>query len=168
MKYILGIVFCSTIFTGTLFAQSIERDVYNSSGSVAQAGGITLTSNLGEPLTAYYFQTGVGRILTQGFIQPDGKDLTASISETGNPGMGLSIWPNPTAEGITVTFAAAVSDVYTASVYDMAGKCVRRETLCTGCTTHSLALADLADGMYVLRVTGSEATQDFKFIKTAH
>lgn len=167
MKYILGIVSLFTISTGCLFSQTIERDVYNSAGSVRQAGGITLTSNVGEPLTRNYFQTAQGRILTEGFIQPDGKDLTASITEE-SKGIGMVIWPNPTTEGLTLAFAQPGNEVYTATVYDLNGKQVRLETLCTGCTAHYLSFADLANGMYVLRISqGNAPVQEFKFVKMA-
>lgn len=165
MKRILGIVSFCTISAGSLFSQSIERDVYNASGSVTQAGGITLFSNVGEPLTRNYFQTAQGRILTEGFIQPDIKDLTAGMTEE-NKGIGMVIWPNPTTEGLTLSFASPATETYTATVFDMAGKQVRLETLCTGCSNHYISFADLANGMYVLRVSqGNASVQEFKFIK---
>lgn len=167
MKHILGIVSLLTISVGSVYSQSIERDVYNSAGKVSQAGGITLLSNIGEPLTRNYFQTGQSRILTEGFIQPDIKDLTASITEEAK-GVGITVWPNPTTEGLTLTFAAPGNETYTASVFDMAGKRVRTETLCTGCNAHYLSLADLANAMYVLRISqGNAPVQELKFIKMA-
>lgn len=167
MKQILAIVSLCIISAGSLYAQSIERQVYNSSGSVTQAGGITLLSNVGEPLTRDYFQTGQSRILTEGFIQPTPKDLTASMTEEA-ANIGISVWPNPTTEGLTVTFAQPGTETYTASVFDMAGKQVRLETLCTGCNAHYLSFADLANGMYVLRVSTDKApVKEFKFIKMA-
>lgn len=139
--------------------------MYNSFGTVWQAGGYSLTVNAGEPLSRGFFQISQNRVLTEGFIQPE-KDGSLGLSESAGETAGFSVWPNPATEGITVAFPPDGKVKRTASVYDIAGKCLSTETLCTGCTSQYLPLYGLADGMYVLRVleNGSRA-QEFRFIK---
>jgi hypothetical protein len=168
VKQIFFIVSLSTICIGNSYSQSVVRDVHNSAGKVSQAGGITLTNNIGEPLTQNYFQVGMGRILTEGFIQPDSKDLSnASINEQ-NAGLDISIWPNPTTEGLTLSFGQPNNEIYTATVYDMNGKQIRLETICTGCNSHYMSFAELANASYVLRLSqAGMPVKEFKFIKMA-
>lgn len=166
MRYIIGTLTLIAISQLGLSAQMLERQVFNSFGSVMSAGGYTLAVNAGEPLTRDYFMLAQNRILTEGFLQPETKDMTVGIQENTATVEGVSIWPNPTAEGLTVSFASAGSEYRTAAVYDMAGKCLMLETLCSGCNAHYLPLTNLADGMYVLRIAfNGTRFREFKFIK---
>lgn len=166
MRYIVGTLTLIAISQLGLRAQTLERHVFNSFGSVMSAGGYTLAVNAGEPLTRDYFMLAQNRILTEGFLQPETKDLTMGISENTSTAEGISIWPNPTAEGLSISFATTETEYRTAAVYDMAGKCLMLETLCSGCNAHYLSLTSLADGMYVIRIAiNGNRFREFKFIK---
>lgn len=168
MKSLLGIALLGLIPTCTAFSQSLERFVFNSFGSSVQTGSLQLTNNAGEPLTQYYYNGLQSRILTEGFIQPYEKDLDhTSITENAGADFGISVWPNPATEAIHIGFAETNAQTWTAALYDLNGKCLLLENICTGCTSHYLPLPVMADGTYVLRVTGESAQKEFKFLKVS-
>ena len=146
--------------------QSIERQVFNSFGSTTQAGGVFLTTNVGEAITKTYY--GQNSILSQGFLQPEDKDITLDFSESENNVSSVHVWPNPTTEGLFISYQNISANQGKIMVYDMAGKCLVQEPICAGCTQQYLPLPVLADGVYVIRVALSDQQfQDKKFIKVS-
>ena len=165
MKQILNL-FLFGLLVSPIFGQSIERQVFNSFGSVTQGGGIILSSNGGEAITKTYY--GQNSILSQGFLQPEDKDITLDFSESQNNVSSIHIWPNPTTEGLFISYQNIPANQGKITVYDMAGKCLLLEPICAGCTQQYLPLPVLADGIYVIRVALSDQQfQDKKFIKVS-
>jgi len=131
-----------------------------------QAGGLFLTTNAGEAITQTYY--GQNSILSQGFLQPEKKDITLDFSESASNASSVHVWPNPTTEGLFISYQNISTHKGRIMVYDMAGKCLVQESICEGCTQQYLALPVLADGAYVLRVAISDQQfQDKKFIKVS-
>ena len=165
MKQILNLSIF-VLLVSPVIAQSIERQVFNSFGSVTQAGGIMLTSNAGEAVTKTYY--GQNSILSQGFLQPENKDITLDFSESENNASSVHVWPNPTTEGLFISYKNISANQGKIMVYDMAGKCLVQESICAGCIQQYLPLPVLADGVYVIRVALSDQQfQDKKFIKVS-
>lgn len=125
-----------------------------------------LTTNVGEPLTKTY---SVGNtILTQGFLQPEPKDLTMDFSEPGSTTVSVHIWPNPTTEGLYISYENVTAADGRIMIYDMAGKSLLIEPICVGCTQQYLPLPSLADGIYVVRLALTDNMyKDQKFIKVS-
>jgi hypothetical protein len=154
------------LLVSPVMGQSIERQVFNSFGSVAQSGGVSLTSNGGEAITKTYY--GSNSILSQGFLQPERKDITLDFSESESNVSSVHVWPNPTTEGLFVSYQNISANKGKLMVYDMAGKCLVQEPICADCTQQYLPLPVLADGVYVIRVALSDQRfQDKKFIKVS-
>lgn len=168
MKYILTSASFILLFGFTSSAQTIERQVYNSFGSASQAGGISLATNVGEPITQTLFNSPQDKILTQGFLQPEAKDLNMDFTEPGSATTSVHIWPNPTTEGLFVSYENITTSTGNILIYDMAGKCLVIEPICIACPQQYISLPVLADGVYIVRVALSDKVfKDQKFIKVS-
>ena len=155
-------------FGSLVYSQQIERYVFNAFGSAVSANGYSLWTNAGEPLTQTYSNPSQDRVLTQGFLQPVSQTASsAAIAENPSGDFPVSVWPNPATEGLFLSFPSFTGRCI-ASVYDVTGKCLLQQTICTDCTEAYLPLPWLADGLYVLRLSlAGHSLKEFKFIKTA-
>lgn len=63
----------------------------------------------------------------------------------------ITVAPNPSAEGFTITIDAGVSAGYTLSIYDMAGQLLLQRSIATGQTY--IDRGGLASGAYIIKVT---------------
>jgi hypothetical protein len=73
-------------------AQTLGPTVIASGGRFASAGGYTLSYTVGEETAVATSQAG-GFVLTQGFQQPDDKEV--GVTEIGLPDMNVKLYPNP-------------------------------------------------------------------------
>lgn len=79
------------------------------------------------------------------------------VSQPGNSGIAgvqpveVSIWPNPASEVINVKFGSAVGATEMA-VYDITGRMVSRQAVAMGSTSASIAVSQLPQGTYLLRI----------------
>jgi len=103
MKRMIKIVVClGALLYGTgIAAQTIERQVIASGGSVQSASGVAVSSTVGETVTATFSSGTV--ILTQGF-QQDGL-TTTSLSEN-KIAVDYKLYPNPTQNQLNINLIA--------------------------------------------------------------
>ena len=78
-KYIQSaLLLIMALFLNTSYAQTIDRKVISTSGSVFQSTGVSVSATLGETFTTTL--TGGGMMLTQGFQQPELPICTLKIN----------------------------------------------------------------------------------------
>ena len=135
-----------------LFAQSITPSVINSTGGTATVGNLVVDWNVGESMVST--QTN-GIIVTNGQLQP--VDGIISVEEL-NSSWNVSVYQNPTRDEFVIT--APNSGIYEASLFDLAGKFISKQTLMS---TNRMDIRSLANGSYYLQVRNT-TSQEFKTI----
>ena len=133
-------------------AQSITPSVINSTGGTATVGNLIVDWNVGESMIST--QTN-GIIVTNGQLQP--VDEIISVEEL-NTSWNVSVYPNPTRDEFVIT--APNAGVFEASLFDLAGKFISKQTLMS---TNRMDVRSLANGSYYLQVRNT-ASQEFKTI----
>jgi hypothetical protein len=133
-------------------AQSITPSVINSTGGTATVGNFIVDWNVGESIITT--QTN-GIIVTNGQLQP--VDEIISVEEL-NTSWNISVYPNPTRDEFVITSPNA--GVFEASLFDLAGKFISKQTLMS---TNRMDVRSLANGSYYLQVRNI-ASQEFKTI----
>ena len=149
-KYLLIAAFA--LLNCNAFAQYITPSVINSTGGTATVGNLIVDWNLGESM--FSTQTN-GIIVTNGQLQP--VDEIISLEEL-NTSWNISVYPNPTRDEFVITSPNA--GVFEASLFDLAGKFISKQTLMS---TNRMDVRSLANGSYYLQVRNT-ASQEFKTI----
>jgi hypothetical protein len=134
------------------FAQSITPSVINSTGGTATVGNLIVDWNVGESMVST--QTN-GIIVTNGQLQP--VDEIISVEEL-NTSWNISVYPNPARDEFVIT--APSSGIYEASLFDLAGKFISKQTLML---TNRMDVRSLANGSYYLQVQ-NKTSHEFKTI----
>lgn len=83
-------------------------------------------------------------------------DFILSLDDSGRRAT-VSLHPNPAGTSTTILFSSAATRELTLVLRDPLGRLVHTERLPPGQTAHSLALADLPEGVYVISVEGTAA-----------
>ncbi|MEI7801489.1 MAG: T9SS type A sorting domain-containing protein [Bacteroidota bacterium] len=99
-------------------AQSLSPTVIASYGKWSDNGGFTLSATSGEMMVQTF--TSAANFLTQGFQQPE--KLVDGIQQLNEDGLNISIFPNPTADLLTVNLEAENAEGYAAVMYDVLGR----------------------------------------------
>ena len=149
-KHLLFVI--ATFASLSASAQSITPSVINSTGGTATVGNLIVDWNVGESMIST--QTN-GIIVTNGQLQP--VDEIISVEEL-NTSWNVSVYPNPTRDEFVIT--APNAGVFEASLFDLAGKFISKQTLMS---TNRMDVRSLANGSYYLQVRNS-ASQEFKTI----
>ena len=149
-KHLLFVI--ATFASLSASAQSITPSVINSTGGTATVGNLIVDWNVGESMIST--QTN-GIIVTNGQLQP--VDEIISVEEL-NTSWNVSVYPNPTRDEFVIT--APNAGVFEASLFDLAGKFISKQTLMS---TNRMDVRSLATGRYYLQVRNT-ASQEFKTI----
>ena len=149
-KYLLVVSICLLNLHSR--GQSITPSVVNSTGGTATVGNLVVDWNVGESMITT--QTN-GIIVTNGQLQP--VDEIISVEEL-NTSWNISVYPNPTRDEFVIT--APNAGVFEASLFDLAGKFISKQTLMS---TNRMDVRSLANGSYYLQVRNT-ASQEFKTI----
>ena len=102
----------------TMAQLSLAPTVIASFGNWSNNGGYTLSATSGE-MMIQTFSVG-NNILTQGFQQPDDKDV--GIQQLIEDGLTINIFPNPTNDLITVNIQSENAETYGLIMYDLLGR----------------------------------------------
>ena len=149
-KYLL--IVALALLNCNAFAQSITPSVINSTGGTATVGNLIIDWNVGESIVST--QTN-GIIVTNGQLQP--VDEIISVEEL-NTSWNISVYPNPTRDEFVIT--APNAGVFEASLFDLTGKFISKQTLMS---TNRMDVRSLANGSYYLQVRNT-TSQEFKTI----
>jgi hypothetical protein len=154
--YLLGTFFLVSV--STLSAQSIERQVVASGGAHYMNASLRLDQTIGQAVFLTLQQPAI--TLTQGFHQP-GVDLNTAVMLQVDGG-DVSVFPNPTRDGIQVQFDGTWPAERLLRLRDVTGRVLGSRTLSpqNGHTSVHWDLGSLSPGTYYLTVTdmiGSKA-----------
>jgi hypothetical protein len=92
-------------------------------------------------------------------------DSVANPTASPNTGFTFSIYPNPGQATVTLNFTSLQEDVIM-HIYDARGRLVLKQNISKGSKTMELNIANLASGVYVLKLQNSEIKEIRKFVKT--
>ncbi len=93
----------------------------------------------------------------------------AGIGTPANNGVALSISPVPTDNELNISLKAEMSQAFTATITDMAGRVRYSFSIPAGKAFRtSLSISDLPAGNYLLRITGSNGARASQTIVVAH
>jgi len=148
----LLLTFLSICLTQVSKAQSITPAVINSTGGTGVAGNLIVDWNVGESMITTQSN---GIIVTNGQLQP--VDEIISVEEL-NTSWNITVYPNPSRDEFVIT--APNAGVFEASLFDLAGKFISKQTLMS---TNRMDVRSLANGSYYLQVRNT-ATHEFKTI----
>lgn len=133
----------------TVSAQSLERQVIASTGGYSEANGVSLSFTVGEPVIETAVSGSV--VLTQGFQQPD--DITTGINDKPSVTVNYTVFPNPTANTITIDLQSDKNVEVELALYDLGGQRISmldRKTRVEGTAQEEMDLTNLAAAQYIL------------------
>lgn len=136
-------------------AQSLSPSVIASYGKWSNNGGFTLSATSGEMMIQTF--TGGTNILTQGFQQPDDKDV--GIQQLLEDGLTINIYPNPTNDLVTVNLQSDNAASYGIIMYDLLGRTLALPGTLDRSHTQlqqSFNLSQLSSATYFLCVVNAE------------
>ena len=167
MKYFS--LFSLLLFSAFASAQSLAPSVIASYGKWSNNGGFTLSATSGEMMIQTF--TGGTNILTQGFQQPDDKDV--GIQQLVEDGLTISIFPNPTNDFVTVNLQADNAELYGVIMYDLLGRTLALPGTLDRSRTQlqqSFNLSQLPSATYFLCVVNAqgEIKHSFKIQKISY
>lgn len=138
---------------GAIKAQTVMPEVLSSSGGSGQTAQVSLAWTIGEPVTATV-SNGTST-LTQGFQQPT--LLIATAQNEQNDLLSLLVYPNPTADFVTLKLDQSNQTPYNYSVFDNAGKLVNQGK--ASAANPNISFQGLASGQYTICVLNSNLKQ---------
>ena len=134
-------------------AQSIEPEVYASSGSHYTGTNAQLSWTIGEPIIEIVSNT--SNIVTQGFHQTN-YDIT-SIKENPDLGYDISIFPNPVSNTLQINISGNVNNSnLKIELMDITGKILITEKVAGTIINYQLNIREYATGSYFLRITNEK------------
>jgi hypothetical protein len=147
-------------FAGVLKAQTVVPQVVSSSGGSGQNAQGSLAWTIGEPVTATV-SDGTST-LTQGFQQPT--LLIATALNEKNEAIGILVYPNPTADFVTLKIDQTTESQYNFKIFDTTGKLVNEGKATS--TNPNISFSGLASGQYTLSLLSPNSkTQNISIIK---
>ena len=148
--------------TGLLWAGlSQAQESVNASGGDATGSGGTVAYSVGQ--VVYTTNTSASGIVSQG-VQQAYEIIAVGINET-KLNISLSVFPNPTADNLTLQVSNFELSTLNFQLYDMQGKLLRNGQLTAKQT--QINTASLPPATYFLNVVNQEnkQVQSFKIIK---
>jgi hypothetical protein len=149
------------LFFAPLFCYS--QEVVSSGGEQFSNAEGSFTFTIGEPVIETISNT--SNTLTQGFQQ----NYEAILSTSSIPQLnGISVYPNPFIDMITVNFSDAVLDNMSITLQELNGKIIMESKFpkTYANNTFDLILSDLSDGVYFLTITISvESSATYRVVK---
>ena len=164
-RLLLLSLFAGFLATGAAHAQqnaTLVNQVVGSSGKTYSLNGWQWSFTVGEAVTATL--QGSTRTLTQGFHQPE---IAAYV---GTADLDLAAWqlrvfPNPTADLLTVRYRDESGRQLIATIYDLLGRVVAAEVPLDDPAGSTLNCAAFQPGVYLLHlrepIRGASATVRF-------
>jgi len=137
------------------------QQVISAGGTHAVGANVQLSWTIGEPCTETY--TGTAAILTQGFHQ--GKLTITAIEPISDPGISLTVFPNPVAENLNVQFEGNTSYPYRYSLFDINSREILRGKIDTN--SQIIEMHSVQPGTYSLKIFKGQNEKEltFKIIK---
>jgi hypothetical protein len=149
-------------FALSVGAQQIKQEVIASAGgfNVASGSSISISWTLGETVIPTFSAGGL--IITHGFQQ---KILVTTIEENILNPVKVTVFPNPTSEGVTIEFETPTDGEISLYLLDNQGKMIKTEQIEAATTTKEIKMQDLPSGIYYLRLTKGRLVNVYKVVK---
>jgi hypothetical protein len=151
------------LVTGLLCVGMVQaQQSVNASGGVATGSGGTASYSIGQ--VVYTTITDASGTLSQG-VQQAYEIFTIGIKET-ELNISLSLFPNPTADNLTLQISDYNNEYLSYQLFDMQGKLINNGQINTEQT--QINTANLPPSTYFINVVNKEnqKVQSFKIIKT--
>lgn len=150
MNRLLTLIVLWCLSTSISFAQDYQTciQVISASGKTGTQGGLTFTYTVGE--SAITTLSG-SRKLTQGFHQPE-LCMLVSTDDFDLSAWKVEVFPNPTADVLTVRFSDQNSGALRASVFNLLGQVVLSDQMLTQPDGSRIDCAAWQPGVYILRL----------------
>ena len=158
MKHLLKPVFLMFFSSGIVYSQ---KDVMTTGGGGTGAGG-SITYSIGQ--VAYETASSPSGTVSQG-VQQAYEIYTVGIDNYANIVLGVSVFPNPTADQLNLTVVNhPTSGNLAYALFDLSGKLLGSAAITMESTT--ISMSDLPVASYFLRVSAdSREIKTFKIIK---
>jgi len=131
-------------------AQVLQNDVIVSGGGTAETTNMNIEFSIGEPIIETTETVDI--TLTQGFLQPS---LTITSIEEDGMLAGISIYPNPVSDELTVQIPVQFTKALQWELLDMNGRILYQSEFFAG--TQTIDMHQFAQGAYMLVITDSES-----------
>ena len=151
-----------TILLGLgLFQVSAQEATATSGGDATGAGG-SVSYTIGQ--VVYSYASGANGSVSEGVQQPYEISEITGIEEAENISLDLSVYPNPTADYLTLAIEDYQSENLEFRLYDIQGRLILRNNLTSGSNT--ISVQHLVMATYFLTVMdGKNKIKTFKIIK---
>ena len=134
-------------------AQSIEREIISPAGGFFVAGSIQMSWVIGDLVIGAF---DIGHLIVP-FDATNLPDYSAVSSQ-------ISVYPNPTADKISLKLDMDNIDNCDYYLYDLQGRIIQNRTITAELT--ELSFAPFESGLYILRIVKEKTlVQEFKIIK---
>jgi hypothetical protein len=150
-KLLLLTCLCTTL-TGSLYAQSVKRQVISPTGGSSSSGGVFIQETTGQPYSTKSYSEG-GTSIRQGFQQPS--VFTAEIID--NVNIEVGIYPNPSSYFVTIESKDMVENA-TLQVLDISGKVTHQENI-KEFTSATIDCRDWANGTFIILITSENGAK---------
>ena len=141
-------------FSSIAFSQSVQREVFCTSGSYGNSVSVSLESNIGE----FFIQTyaGSANIITQGFVQPDLS--LVSFIDNDNSVHHTNVYPNPVKNILYVEMGEGEFKDLMVEIVDVLGRNFFSMQLNSlyGDNKWEINFESLSSGVYFVRVYSLE------------
>jgi len=139
------------IFTQFSFAQTIERQVINSTGNLTNNGVVKAFSNVGEPVILTFEQSTL--IITQGFEQSD-SNAVSGVNSYSISMINISAYPNPAMNMVVLDFKISQPVECIINIYNDLGQIIGlplQTKIFSNCK-HELNFSEFPSGNYLISV----------------
>lgn len=155
-KYLLALAVILSLSKGN--AQTIERQIINSMGTMLSSSGLSMKTSIGEPVVG---KIGNGHtMLSQGFYTGS-YEIIFSSSPMIQQNTNITLYPNP-ADNI-IFLEGDLSKIFSVEIFNSLGMKIFSEQL----NSSQIDLKNIAAGIYILQLRGAnhEIISSTKFIK---
>ena len=137
-----------------VFAQSISPEIIASSGDYFTNGNNALSWTIGETVIETYSNS--NNVLSQGFQQP--YYLITDLNENSSAKISVTIYPNPSANFLTINFSAETKSPLTIEIIDITGNSVLKKFVPAKTIKSEIDISQFAQAVYFLKINSSEQT----------
>lgn len=154
---------------GSANAQTLTlcQQVIGATGTSSVEQGLVYSYTVGETFTTTLRTTGTDVVLTQGFHQPEICLAVSTHTPTAFADWDIQVYPNPTAQYLTVQYANPQGHLLSASAVDQTGRILLADRPLSGIEVSQIDCALWPAGVYFLLLsdTQTKATATVRFVK---
>ncbi len=158
---------CAILLLGLGLTGLQAQESVNTTGGKASGNGGTVTYSVGQ--TGYKTHTGTNGSVAEGVQQPYEISVVTAREGSDEIKLSVSVYPNPTADNLTLSMYDEVSasndlSQYSYQFFDMNGKLLQGARITD--TQTSITMSNLPPSTYLLKVnSGNNEIKSFKIIK---